>query len=272
MFGSVLVQVDGQNILLDTCLGEVDVPDYVPADVRGVRRVMYPLVETMEKYAMVKPSEVDMVIISHHHSDHVGWNVRCPASDPNGAPVATFPKPTHVYQQAEWDYPAKHFACPWRREWEVKSKPLQAAGLVKLVEGDTSLLPSVQVLSTKGRTPGHQCVRIESRGQVAYYVGDVLHTVPQVTWPEFSPIFDCCRWTPDLGKQMERPPLARDASAKQRKALLQRIYEDHAVILSPHLPFPGIGRLEEIGGGRFRYVPVAADPKTASCFSWCCAG
>mmetsp|Transcript_62801 Transcript_62801/g.101745 ORF Transcript_62801/g.101745 Transcript_62801/m.101745 type:complete len:356 (+) Transcript_62801:90-1157(+) len=256
MFGSMLVQVDGKNVLLDTGLGEVEPPQSLPIGSDGSRRSPHRLPDTMQQYANVEPGDVDFVIHSHLHPDHIGWNVRYPPGGPSGQPVATFESAEHVIQRAEWSWPAKHFACPWRDQWELKCKPLEPRGMVKLLDGDTVFLPSVSIVTTFGHTPGHQCVRIESRGQVAFYIGDALHTVPQITWPEFSPIFDCCRWPLAKARGTERPAMATDASVEARRALLRRIHAESAVVLSPHLPFPGIGRLRDIGDGRFAWLPV----------------
>jgi len=263
-FGAMLLQINGNNVLLDASLGEVDVPDYIPTGADGIRRVMFPLPESMETYAKIKPENVDFVIHSHLHADHIGWNVRHPPTGSECEPVITFPHAKHVIQREEWNFPAKHFACPWWKDWKLKCAPLENKGLLKLVDGDETLFPGVTLVLTKGHTPGHQCVRIESRGQVAYYVGDLLHTVPQVTWPEFCPIFDCCRWSSARAIEVERPPLDENVSVFHRRKLLERIHAEGAMLLSPHLPFPGMGRLEANGDGRFRWAPVPAQGDTCA--------
>ena len=129
-FGCCLVRLaapgaDGGvfNVLLDTGLGCTDVPSYIPANA-----ATRPLVDTL-RAAGVEPAAVHMVVHTHLHGDHVGWNVR-PAADNvpavGDAPeVPTFPNATHWVHADEWGY-AQHEGCPWAELTRKKFGPLQA--------------------------------------------------------------------------------------------------------------------------------------------------
>lgn len=265
VFGAVLVQMPGEgrqcwNVLLDTGLGETLMPSYLPKDIIAKKRAQYQLPKTMQQYAGVSPEEVNFVIHSHLHGDHIGWNVCRADGDANSEPVPTFAQACHIVQRAEWEYPKKHFACPWRDHFDVQCAPLEAKHMVQLVDETAPWeeVPGFSLISAQGHTPGHQCVRIESDGQVAYYIGDLLHTVAQIENPEWTGPNDCCYWSGEQAASFMRPaPMARASiSAESRVSLLQRVHAEGALLISPHLPFPCAGRLKE-AGGRFEWQPLS---------------
>lgn len=92
-------------------------------------------------------------------------------------------------------------------------------------------------------TPGHQIVRIQSGGEIACYVGDMIHQTQQVARASWSPFFD---W-------------AAASAAAVRASVLERIAHEGAALLSPHLPFPGMGQVEA-GGEALQFVPRAFCP------------
>ena len=117
------------NVLIDTGLGCTDVPGYIPANA-----ALRPLVDTL-RTAGVEPAAVHMVVHTHLHGDHVGWNVR-PAADNvpavGDAPeVPTFPNATHWVHANEWLY-AQHEGCPWAELTRQKFGPLQARAAYSL--------------------------------------------------------------------------------------------------------------------------------------------
>ena len=117
------------NVLIDTGLGCTNVPGYIPANSE-----LRPLVDTL-RTAGVEPAAVHMVVHTHLHGDHVGWNVR-PAADNvpavGDAPeVPTFPNATHWVHANEWLY-AQHEGCPWAELTRQKFGPLQARAAYSL--------------------------------------------------------------------------------------------------------------------------------------------
>merc|ERR1712032_403352 len=107
-----------------------------------------------------------------------------------------------------------------RCHFEDNLAPLESAGMVQLVDGLCELIPGILLLPFPGHTPGHQVVRVDGGAARAYYVGDALHTIAQVQQPSWCPMFD---WAPP-------------ASIASRRALLERIMEEDAMLLSPHFP------------------------------------
>ena len=95
----------------------------------------------------------------------------------------------------------------------------------------------------EGHTPGLQVTRISSGGEAAYFIGDVLHVSLQFGLPHYSPSFD----------------YDQSLSVPSRRRLLDTIQAEGALLISPHLPFPGVGRVEGEGTAR-AFAPLALGP------------
>merc|ERR1719410_2910060 len=125
------------------------------------------------------------------HRDHTGWNV---VKDDDGQLLPLFPLAKHVVQQAEYAYWKSSPSLQERAKFQQHFVPLETLGMMQIVDGDAILCPGVSLRLLPGHTPGHQVVRIEGDGaagkEVAYFVGDALHTVSQVSHPQWSPFFD----------------------------------------------------------------------------------
>ncbi|MFE9688387.1 MBL fold metallo-hydrolase [Micromonospora sp. NPDC005806] len=120
--------------------------------------------------AGIDPAVVRTVVLTHLHSDHVGW----------AGPL--FPHADHLLQQAELDALDRfHPELPARL-----LGPLRAAGQLRVVDGDTTLAPGVRVLSTPGHTPGHQSVLIDSGDDRLLVTGDLLVHAVQLVDPTLA--------------------------------------------------------------------------------------
>lgn len=185
----------------------------------------------------VAPGQVDFVVTTHPHGDHVGWNV---THTDGGAPRATFSAATYVLARADWD----HWTQP-----EIMAnvpaigrsvQPLEGLGVLRLVDGKESIVAGVTTLPAHGHTPGHQCVLIESGGQTGVIVGDLFHNSAQVTEQEWCPTFD---WNQDLSRASRREVIARAAS-------------EGWTVMACHLEIGrNIGRIVE-SGGRHTWTPL----------------
>ena len=147
---------------------------------------------------------------------------------------------------AEYSYWTSTEAHKQRIAYTTNVRPLEQAGMLTLIDGTHDICPGVQLQLAPGHTPGHQLCVIRSEGACAYFVGDLLHTVPQVAHPEWSPFFD---WGTSGG-----------VSSMVRRAVLGRIADEDAMLLSPHFPFPGAGTIKRIQGEGhevMRFVPEA---------------
>ena len=156
------------TIVVDTCVGaEPDRP--LPTDPAFLTRLATAVDGGVDG--------VDVVVCTHLHFDHVGWNtvVR------DGRRVATFPNARYLFGRVELEHldTDDHMAV---REPAVQ--PLLDAGLVDVVETDHRITDEVRLIPTPGHTPGHVSVLIESEGATALITGDAIHTPLQIADPD----------------------------------------------------------------------------------------
>ena len=122
----------------------------------------------------VAPEDIDMVINTHLHGDHCGGNTRY---DAGGNLVPTFPNAHYYVQRIELSdalYPNERTRATYRRE---NIEPVERAGQLRVLWGDTRLTDEVRVMVTPGHTPAHQSVVVESEGETALFLADTAQ------WP-----------------------------------------------------------------------------------------
>ena len=125
--------------------------------------------------AGVSPDDIDIVINTHLHFDHCGWNTVLR----DGRPVATFPKAKYYVQEGEW----KHAHENQRDAVSYMTDnydPLVESGQMQLLRGDTEIIPGISVKVFPGHTRDMQAVIIESSGQTACYISDLIPTSAHV--------------------------------------------------------------------------------------------
>ena len=175
----------------------------------------------------VEPGEIDVVVTTHCHGDHIGWNVTWDGETPR----ATFPNARYLVAANDWEFYSA--AEPKNEAFERSVRPLEGLGALQLVRGEMEIAPGVHTLPTNGHTPGHQCVRVESGGETGVVTGDLFHNVAQVTEQEWCPVFD---WRTDL-------------STASRRWLLWRAQAEGWLIFSGHLATnESIGRIVDRNG------------------------
>lgn len=218
---SFLVRSAGKTILVDTGIGAKDRPFFPNG------RLPEALAD-----AGVKLDDIDIVLATHIHLDHVGWHTTAR----EGGFVPTFPKASHVFNRDEWAY----WTAPEVAHAEGNAHvvdcvlPLDGVAAISLVDGEHKLTDELTLLQTPGHTPAHISVAIMSAGESAVIIGDVCHHPAQVT-EGWSPVFDM------------NPAL----SAESREKLLQRIEADRMTVIAGHFPHPGFGRIVRTEGKRF---------------------
>ncbi|HDQ99777.1 MAG TPA: MBL fold metallo-hydrolase [candidate division WOR-3 bacterium] len=127
-----------------------------------------------------RPEDVTQVVLTHLHFDHAGGATRL---DENGRPVPTFSNARHFVQQTEWEdanNPNRRTRGSYRPDDFL---PLDAAGLIKKVDGNTDIAPGIRLLRTGGHTRGHQVVLVRSEDHTAIYWADLIPTASHVPIP-----------------------------------------------------------------------------------------
>jgi glyoxylase-like metal-dependent hydrolase (beta-lactamase superfamily II) len=117
----------------------------------------------------LEPESVDVVVHTHLHVDHVGWD-------------GVFPRARYVVHRDDWSF----FMAPWQtrvRPHLRRLEPLQEEGLVELVAGEMEVVPGIRVLPSPGHTPGHMHLRVEHGGEAALVLGDVAVHLEQLADP-----------------------------------------------------------------------------------------
>lgn len=215
-----LVRSGSRTYLVDTGVG-------------GVQRENLPLgaLDAQLREAGVAPSEIDVVIHTHLHGDHTGWNL---LPDANGEWQFYFSKAVHYIQQKEWDY----WMAPERLAATLKTRelvaPLAGGGRVRFQQSEGPIDEILVYIPTPGHTPGHVSIGIASAGERAVITGDVSHFTAQVEHPDWSPVFDI------------DPGLAAETRAK----LMDACERDARTWFAGHYPYPGAGQILRVEGKR----------------------
>jgi glyoxylase-like metal-dependent hydrolase (beta-lactamase superfamily II) len=226
---SLLVRAGDQLILIDTGCGSKGskAPGAVSTAESGL------LIQNLSAEG-IQPEDVAIVVNTHLHFDHCGGNTVLH----DGKLAPAFPRARYVIQAGEWDA-ANHPNERTRGTYLPENiKPLEEAAQVDLVRGDVELAPGVRVLPAPGHTEDHSLVQLESEGELALYIGELVQHPVMLERLAWISAFDTL-------------PLQ---TLDTKRALLDRAIETSALIISVHAPYPGIGRLVSDQGKR-RWVP-----------------
>ena len=137
--------------------------------------------------AGVAPDDVDIVINTHLHADHCGWNTR---KDADGAYVPTFPRARYLIQRGEWDaatHPNERTRATYLPE---NMLPLEASGQLELIDGETRVTDEITIIPTHGHTADHASVVLASGGEKAIYIGDMIQHPVQLERAAWVSSFD----------------------------------------------------------------------------------
>lgn len=230
---ALLVATPRLRIVVDTCLGN-DKPRRMTRNA-GLRT---DFLQRLAAAGWTRDS-VDVVVCTHLHIDHIGWNTMW--EDGRWAP--TFPRARYLIARREYE----HWIADFEDDEQVAGladsvRPIFDAGLVDLVELDHRLCPEVRLIPTTGHTPGHVSVAIESRGARAVITGDAIHHPGQMARLDWSVRFDSDQ------------SLARAT----RHALLREWASAPTLVIGTHFPPPTAGRVVR-DGAAYRFDAARSD-------------
>jgi glyoxylase-like metal-dependent hydrolase (beta-lactamase superfamily II) len=188
------------------------------------------------------PEEVDLVLVTHLHSDHIGGLT---THDGN----RVFPNAVIYVAKAESDFwlspeiaaKAPKDAQPFFQSAQAIAAPYIKAGKWHTFSDSEPIVDGMQIVPLHGHTPGHTGYEFSSQGKKILFWGDTIHAQRvQLQHPEVTVVFDI------------DPP----AALATRNQLLSRLAREDVVIAGPHMLFPSLGRLHKEGSG-YSWAPVA---------------
>jgi glyoxylase-like metal-dependent hydrolase (beta-lactamase superfamily II) len=189
------------------------------------------------------PDDVDAVICTHLHVDHVGWNTHLV----DGEWLPTFANAAYYFVEQEYQH--------WKRHADANEsvnpvldvatvfgdsvRPIVDAGLALFIEPAATIAPEVTLLPSHGHTPGHVAVLVQSQGESAVITGDLMHSSCQFGHPDWSNIYDT----------------DQDAATVTRQAFLERFADTKTIVIGTHFGTP-TGVLAHRDGATFRLSPA----------------
>lgn len=231
----LLIRAHGKNILVDTGLG--DKWDAKGLDMFAIER-RPPLYESLRVLGL-GPEDIHLVINTHLHFDHAGGNT---VRSEDGSLVPTFPKAAYFIQRGEYE---EALLANERTKASYKPEnflPIAHRHRWEFLDGDTELLPGLSVLVTRGHTAHHQGVKIESEGQMAFFLGDLIPTVSHLPLPYI------------MGYDLF--PLQ---TLETKRKVLQHAHEEDWLLVFEHDPIVQMGHVRKDVEGKYFLEAVRAD-------------
>jgi glyoxylase-like metal-dependent hydrolase (beta-lactamase superfamily II) len=224
-FQSYVVQIGGKNILVDSCIGN------------DKDRAARPLWNNKKDTAFMDglkrsgltPNDIDFVMCTHLHVDHVGWNTKLE----NGRWVPTFPKARYLFSKIELDYWLAQNAKVAIPPIVDSVIPIVEAKACDIVTSDHQLSDFVTLMPSPGHTIDHYAVAIGKGRHDAVFTGDLIHSPLQALYPELTMRVD---YDPKQG-------------AASRRAFLERYCDTDTQCCFAHFPSPSRGYVKRWGNG-----------------------
>jgi glyoxylase-like metal-dependent hydrolase (beta-lactamase superfamily II) len=230
-FQSYVVKTPHHTILVDACIGNGKSFPHRPT---WHRKSDSNWMQAL-KAAGVTVDDIDFVMCTHLHGDHVGWNTRLE----NGRWVPTFPNAKYLFSKKEYEYwDAIHRDTPLDPMTD-SVLPIIDANKAELVTSDYALNDHIRLTPTPGHTPDHFAVCAGRRGDQAVFTGDLIHSPIQARYP-------------DLVMRVDYDP---EQASATRRGFLERYCDTPTLCCTMHFPSPSVGHVKRWGDG-FRHLPV----------------
>ena len=224
---SFVIKTPHHNILVDSCVG-----NHKPRPTRPFWNMMNSdRFETALKAAGLTFDDIDYVMCTHLHGDHVGWNTRLDS----GRWVPTFPKARYIMAEREFEHWTQRekenpASVPWITDSVL---PIVAAKRVELVKSDFAFNEQVQFIPTPGHTIDHFSVLVGRPGADALITGDMIHSPLQGKYPDMGMMAD--HDSPQAGQT--------------RRQVFDRFSEAPTLLCMSHFPMPSTYRVHRAGSG-----------------------
>lgn len=229
-FHTYVVRTPRHVILIDTCIGD----DKERGGHKYFHKLKTPWLANL-RAAGLAPEQVDYVMCTHMHADHVGWNTRLV----DGRWVPTFPNAKYLFARTEFEHRKRNYEATAGAGYGAYADsilPVVETGQAVIVDDGHELDGCLTLEPAPGHTPGNVIIQLRSRGSRAAFCGDVLHHPIQVSHPEWSAIFCEDR--------------AQSAATRQRFVAAQA--DTGNIVIPAHFPAPTAGRIVS-HGDRWRY-------------------
>jgi glyoxylase-like metal-dependent hydrolase (beta-lactamase superfamily II) len=226
---ALVVESQGKSIIVDTCIGN----DKVRSN-PAWNKLKLPFLEDLAKTGY-RPDQIDYVVCTHLHVDHVGWNTKLE----NSKWVPTFTNARYILGGTEWDYWSKFDGADMRDPVEDSVRPIVEQHAADLVDPTHKITSEVWLEPTPGHTPGHMSVRISSKGKDAVITGDLMHHPIQCKYPEWDDGFD------SDGSQAK----------KTRRAFCEKYADSGVLVFGTHFATPSAGKITRASDS-FRFAPA----------------
>lgn len=226
-FNCFVIRTGRHTILVDACIGNDKERTARP----GWHRRKGPFLDTLRGLG-ITPEDIDIVLCTHLHADHVGWNTRLV----NGRWVPTFPNARYLIAEAEYRYwRGLHDSHPpeplLHGSFADSVLPVVESGQAVMVKADHEVETGIHLEGTPGHTPGAVVIHVEDGGARAVLCGDMVHHPVQIIHPEWVTNF-CVD-----------PAL----SSRARVEFVRRHAETGTRVLSAHFPTPTSGQIRRDG-------------------------
>lgn len=208
-WGSLAIRSSGKLIIVDTGFQG---PDSV-------------LLDDMAKKGIDREA-VDIVLFTHIHPDHVGWNLT------DGRP--NFPKARYLIPQKDWDYWTQPSVMANAEYVANQVVPLKDLNILDLIDGEYKVTDELTTFPTPGHTPGHTSINIASNGERGFILGDVAHSPIQAHHTDWGADFD----------------IDSNMSRITRHSVMDMLESGDILVSAGHFPEPGLGHIVRVQGRR----------------------